>query len=166
MSKDGGSTTYDTPSTLTKHRLEGSDMMRDTTEKKKKVRILDLGSNSLRNLKKEFDNKALENDTVKNQAITCLSDWINRRLTGYLIFQNTLGATNEKSQLKGMGVHLNSLAGKKWKELPEGERNEYNELAKSFRKEFRLEIENYDNYDNYDDLIEKLDRKIKKLKKD
>lgn len=65
-----------------------------------------------------------------------------------------------------MGVHLNSVAGSKWKGLTESEKEEYKNIAKEYRKMFRREIEEYENYEDLTDLIEKLDYKIKKLRKD
>ncbi len=137
-----------------------------TTDKKKKRRFMEIGSHSLRNLKKEFENKD-DDETTRNKAIASLNDWINRRITGYLVFQNTLSSKmGDKNNYREMGIHLNSVAGSKWKSLNDDERDEYKNLAKDYRKAFRREIEEYENYDDLADLIEKLDVKIKKIKKE
>jgi len=136
------------------------------TDKKKKRRFTEIGSHSLRNLKKEFEHKD-DSETGREKALSSLSDWINRRITGYLIFQNTLNTNgNEKSTYREAGVHLNSVAGQKWKSLTESEKEEYKVIAKEYRKSFRREIEEYENYEDLTDLIEKLDYKIKNLRKE
>jgi Chromatin-associated proteins containing the HMG domain len=137
-----------------------------STDKKKKRRFLEIGSHSLRNLKKEFENKE-DDEATRNKAIASLNDWINRRITGYLVFQNTISSKlDDKNNYREMGIHLNSVAGSKWKNLTEDERDEYKNLAKAYRKAFRKEIEEFENYEDLTDLIERLDTKIKKLKKE
>ena len=57
-----------------------------------------VGSQSLRKMKKEIrnnkENIEEENDVIKNKneknAAHALRDWINRRITGYLVFRNTM----------------------------------------------------------------------------
>lgn len=171
MSKDN--IIYSPPDTLLKdeslygsQRYNRNDIV--NTEKRIKRRFLEIGSHSLRNLKKEFESKDEEDEEgARDKAISSLNDWINRRITGYLIFQNTINTkSDEKSNYRELGIHLNSIAGQKWKGLTEEEKEEYKNLAKKFRKTFREEIENYENYDDFTSLIEKLDIKIKKLKKE
>lgn len=142
-----------------------------TEKKRRRLRFPDIESHSLRNLTKSFDPMEYpDNNKLKNKAIGSLNDWINRRITGYLVFQNTINSNqierDEKKGFKQMGFHLNKLTGQKWKNLTEEEREEYKELAKDFRKNFRKEIEEYENYEDVTDLIEKLDHRIKKIKKE
>lgn len=151
------------------HKNYSIDNMPTIDKKMVKRRYLDIGSHSLRNLRKEFETKEDDLDQeAREKAVNSLNDWINRRITGYLIFQNTVSAGKGEDKLayKEMGVHLNSVAGQKWKGLPEEEKEEYKMLAKYYRRIFRDEIYTYENYDDFTSLIEKLDIKIKKLKKE
>lgn len=143
--------------------------------KKRKIRFSDIDSQALRNVKKTIEEKenASPNDMkdrANDTAVTKLLDWINRRITGYLLFQNTVSHDprnmKEKEQYSEMGVHLNHLIGQKWKALSPEERDEYRLLAKQYRRDFKKDIEIYHESEDLTDLIESLDLKIKKLKKE
>jgi len=143
--------------------------------KKRKIRFSDIDSQALRNMKKEIEEKENASpgdlkDTAKDTAVNKLLDWINRRITGYLLFQNTVSHDprnlKEKEQYSELGVHLNHLIGQKWKALSAEEKDEYRLLAKKYRKDFKKDIEIYHETEDLTDLIESLDLKIKKLKKE
>jgi HMG (high mobility group) box len=161
---------FSPPRTIMKDDMNDSRFLNEAqTADRKKRRFVEIGSVSLRNLKKEFDSKDDDpTDETKEKAVEKMNDWINRRITGYLIFQNTLNQSriDDKTNYKELGVHLNSVAGQKWKSLPEEEKAEYKGLAKYYRRQFRDEIENYESYDDFTTLIERLDHKIKRLRKE
>jgi HMG-box domain len=139
-------------------------------KKMKRFRYADIGSVSLRGITKKIESNMVVDHELKEKAATQLNDWINRRVTGYLIFQNTMTHNSvehgEKDNLKGMGVHQNNVMGQKWKNLNEEYRDEYRNLAKEYRKILRKEIEAYENYDDITELIELFDQKIKKIRKE
>lgn len=145
-----------------------------STAKKSNVRRerhTDIGSQSLRNLRRELEKRDDEDDGKnKGNIIASLHDWINRRITGYLVFQNTMNSDPEGLKDKGgiseTGVHLNHSMGRRWKALSESEREEYKKLAIDYRKRFKQEIEEYDDSEKADDLLEMLDAKIKKIKRE
>lgn len=137
----------------------------------KRFRHVDIGSTSLRGITKNIASSGDNIDPeVKEKAINQLNEWINRRVTGYLIFQNTMNQNpleqTDKGNYKELGIHLNNITGQKWKNLNDEDRDEYRNLAKEYRKILRKEIEAYENYDDITDLIEQFDQKIKKIKKE
>jgi len=121
-------------------------------------------------LEKYEDNEdPLSPDSKKEKMMTSLSDWINRRITGYLVFQNTMNSDPDQDKEGGIsetGVHLNQAMGKRWKSLSEEEREEFKALAKDFRKDFKQDLEENEDFDDTDALIETLDERIKKLKRE
>lgn len=147
----------------------------ETAKKKKRSRFNEIESQSLRNLKREIEKAEEEFDgsnkvQKREKVIATLNDWINRRITGYLIFQNTMNTDPEETKDKAAyiekGMHLNSVMGKKWKSLTEKEKEEYRALAKEYRKPFKLEVQHLENFASVNDLLETLDEKIKKIKKE
>lgn len=137
---------------------------------KKMSRFCDIESQSLRNLKKEIEEKEKENsDPNQLPEITKakLKDWINRRITGYLIFQNTLNyhpeISKEKSDCSGLGVHFNQMVGHKWKNLSRDEKEEYKNIAKECRERFRKDL---NDADDLGDLFANFDAQIKKIKRE
>jgi hypothetical protein len=139
-------------------------------KKSKRFRHADIGSTSLRGITKKIESTNEVNPEIREKAINELNDWINRRVTGYLIFQNTMNSNpveiTDKDNYKELGIHMNNVTGQKWKNMNEEDRDEYKNLAKEYRKMLRKEIEAYENYDDITDLIEKFDRKIKKIRKE
>eukprot|EP00331_Platyophrya_macrostoma_P020065 CAMPEP_0176475834 /NCGR_PEP_ID=MMETSP0127-20121128/43818_1 /TAXON_ID=938130 /ORGANISM="Platyophrya macrostoma, Strain WH" /LENGTH=452 /DNA_ID=CAMNT_0017871457 /DNA_START=1 /DNA_END=1359 /DNA_ORIENTATION=- len=103
---------------------------------------------------------------AKKVRVKGLHDWINRRVTGYLIYQNTIHDEGglEKDHA---GDHLNRVAGEKWKSMSQDEKNEYKEIALRARKFLKKDVRDVDIDDpNIKDLQEVLEKKIKKVKKD
>ena len=93
-----------------------------------------------------------------------LHDWINRRVTGYLIFHNTMHDGLDKDDEDD---HLNRLAGKKWQELSKVEKEEYNSFAMNVRVSLKKQFKDVDNDDpELKELQERVDQKIKKIKKE
>jgi len=135
----------------------------DTTKKKKKIKDSGIESQALRNLRKELEKMGDMEDEKDLKPKQKLNDWINRRVTGYLIFQNSMNASNKEKGISDTGVHLNSSMGKKWKGLNEREKKDYKDLANHYRSVFKREIEEHDS-EKAKDLIEMLDEKIKKVK--
>lgn len=143
--------------------------------KRNRPRFFDIESQSLRNLLKEFEEKENSdpNSTTpidKKKAAKALHDWINRRITGYLIFQNTLNndpdTIKDKEHSTELGIHQNHLIGQKWKTLTKEEKDEYKKLAVEYRKNFRGTIDELESTGNLNELIESLDNQIKKIKRE
>ena len=97
------------------------------------------------------------------RGIHGLHDWINRRITGYLIFQNTFAGTIGRGK---DGSHLNSIAGQQWKKLSKAEKEEYKSLALNVRVNLKKEYRDVDKESpelkELQDLIEKAIKKVKK----
>lgn len=106
-----------------------------------------------------------DNSTPKRARVKDLHDWINRRVTGYLIFQNTMQDMGLEKEHKD--EHLNRIAGDKWKALTKAEREEYRSLAMNARVQLKREFRNVE-IDNPDikDLQELVEKRIKKVKKE
>lgn len=151
------------------------DEEEDISTKKKpqqsRSRFHDIGSQSLRNLKKEMDREegSVSKEQNREKLLVSLNDWLNRRLTGYLIFQNTLNSdpdgADERQGYAEKGIHLNRVMGVKWKKLSEKERGEYKKIAQDQRKVIKKELEDLDDLDS-SGLYEELDDKIKKIKRE
>lgn len=139
----------------------------DTVKKRRKnFKETDINSQSLKKLKKICENTDQDGSaTKKEKLISSLNDWINRRITGYLIFQNSMNnTTGKRPGISDTGVHLNHATGSKWKTMSEKEKEEYKNLAKEYRKIFKREVEECENLENTNDIIEEFDEKIKKIK--
>ena len=113
----------------------------------------------------ESDNSGSDSPKKSERGIHNLHDWINRRVTGYLIFQNTMhdqGLEKERED-----DHLNRIAGKKWKKLTKAEKEEYKSLALSTRVLFKKEFREVDKDDpDWSELQELIDQKLKRVKKE
>lgn len=139
----------------------------DTVKKRRKnFKESDINSQSLKKLKKICESSDQEGSmSKKEKLISSLNDWINRRITGYLIFQNSMNGEGAKRPgISDTGVHLNHATGSKWKTMSEKEKEEYKNLAKEYRKIFKREVEECENLENTNDIIEEFDEKIKKIK--
>jgi len=149
-------------------RKQQRDMNNQETVKKrrKNFKETDINSQSLKKLKKICENTEQDGSaTKKEKLISSLNDWINRRITGYLIFQNSMNSAGSKRPgISDTGVHLNHATGSKWKTMSEKEKEEYKNLAKEYRKIFKREVEECENLENTNDIIEEFDEKIKKIK--
>ena len=100
-----------------------------------------------------------------DRGVHSLHDWINRRITGYLIFQNTIH--DENAERGGReGDHLNRLTGKKWKKLSKSEQEEYKSLAMNARVDLKKEFKDVDkDSPELADFQEQIEKKLKKIKK-
>jgi len=138
----------------------------------KKYRYSEIDSHSLRNLYKSIIEKENSDPTsdekITKDTLDSLHDWVNRRITGYLIFRNTI-SENDDEELKHsseLGIHANHHIGQKWKQLTTKEKKEYQDLARSYRKLFKEEVIIPENYSDLIELLETVDVKIKKIKKE
>ena len=94
-----------------------------------------------------------------------LHDWINRRITGYLVFQNTI--RDNKPEKESSDEHLNALTGKMWKEFSKSEREEYKNLALDARADFKRDYEDVSlDHPDLKELQESIERRLKKIKKE
>jgi len=97
-------------------------------------------------------------------------DWINRRVTGYMIFQNSINKDFKEIKMDDDGTtsdtnkHTNSLVGKKWKGLMPLEKEEFRTIAAQVRLDLKKEVEHM-NLEDYDQVYSLLVSKIKKVKK-
>jgi len=160
----------ETPKTVVKNRNYNNQ---ETTKKKKKVTENGLDSQALRNIKKEIEKKeGMEEEFdddhdlkgSEDKLTSYLCNWINRRITGYLLFQNTMNSSisDKDKGISETGVHLNHTMGSKWKALTEREKQEYKNLALQYRAIFKREVEEKPHKTK--DLLEEFDEKIKKIK--
>lgn len=88
---------------------------------------------------------------------------LNRKITGYLVFKNTI-----MGELRGLekGMHINHLVGEKWKKLSRDEKENYEIFANTQRKVIKKEIEAARQQGDVSDSLEALSMKVKKLKKE
>ena len=99
------------------------------------------------------------------KRISGLHDWINRRITGYLVFQNTIHGTLEKEDFRDS--HLNRVAGQKWRVLSKAEKEQYKMLALKVRVELKKEFRDVDkDSPELKELQELIEKEIKKVKKE
>lgn len=71
----------------TTHKFKSLENEASTEKKRRRIRFPEIDSHSLRNLTKTFDHRDYnDQNNLKNKAIGSLNDWINRRITGYLVF--------------------------------------------------------------------------------
>jgi len=121
-------------------------------------------------LKREKEEMENAKKQLKTRAIEDLGSWINARITGYLIFANSINDSLhhgvKHSHKKEKGIHLNSLTGKKWKSLTEEEREEYRQLAIKYRIQAKNEIKEKAGDMELSEIIEQLEKSFKKLKKE
>ena len=135
-------------------KYKSSQKKKDKSSKKKASRARDSDSS---------DESAGERSGKKSErGVHNLHDWINRRVTGYLIFQNSVHV--EKGDEED---HLNSVTGKKWKALTKAEKEEYKSIALNARVDLKKEFDNVDIDDEeIKDLQEQIEKKLKKIKKE
>ena len=165
---------YRTPPTS-----RGRGIKDETSTKKKiqqqKLRLTDIGSQSLRNLRKDIEKEVGDDDSIskpktKERILLSLNEWINRRVTGYLVFQNTLNSDPETAEERQLyadkGIHLNKIMGEKWKKLSQREREEFKALAKEQGSIMKDELVETIENENINSMLEILDEKIKKIKRE
>lgn len=113
----------------------------------------------------ESDNSTPPTPKKSERGIQGLHDWINRRVTGYLIFQNTMH--DEGLEKERDDDHLNRITGKMWKKLSKTEQEEYKSLALKTRVEFKKEFQDVDkDSPELPELQELIDQKLKKVVKE
>ena len=99
-----------------------------------------------------------------------LVDWINRRVTGYMIFQNSVDKATKDIELDDVELdltkHMNSLVGKKWKSLTPTAKEEYKSIAIRARVDFKKELDHMENLEDFKDVYSDFIGRIKKVKKD
>ena len=99
-----------------------------------------------------------------------LVDWINRRVTGYMIFQNSVDKDLKDIKMDDIDLdhtkHMNSLVGKKWKSLTPTAREEYKSIAMQTRVDFKKELDRMENVEDFKDIYSDFITRIKKIKKD
>jgi len=99
-------------------------------------------------------------------------DWINRRVTGYMIFQNSIVKDFKDVRMDDMGSntdqhkHMNSLVGKKWHGLTKLQKEEYKNIASQARLDLKKEIDQMGGIENYEEVYGNLLDKIKRVKKE
>ena len=99
-----------------------------------------------------------------------LVDWINRRVTGYMIFQNSVDKDMKDITMDDIDLdhtkHMNSLVGKKWKSLSPTAKEEYKSIAMQTRVNFKKELDRMENVEDFKDIYSDFISRIKKVKKD
>lgn len=138
--------------------------LKEKTEDKPKKR-----SGTKEKSRKKEQNAEGEDDkgesSGKRARVKGLHDWINRRVTGYLVFQNTIHDIGLEKEREG--DHLNRVAGEKWKGLSKGEKEEYKGLALKARINLKKEFQDVDIEDPHiKELQEIVEKRLKKVKKD
>jgi len=104
-----------------------------------------------------------DSSAKKERGPQGLHDWINRRVTGYLIFHNTV----HDEGLEKDGDHLNRQTGKLWQAMSKAEKEEYNSFAMNTRVSLKKQYRDIDIDDpELTEMQEKVDLKIKKIKKE
>lgn len=89
-----------------------------------------------------------------------IQQWIDSKLNGYAIFQNTLRA--KETDIEDDFAKYSS---QKWIQLSKAERDEYTALALTQRNELREEFKKLSATTNLSELQEMLDQRIKRIRK-
>jgi len=138
-----------------------------------------LDSTALRGLKSVFRsyqaNKADEETQSENKKDEkspqeLLKDWINRRITGYLVFRNTNCLEKGEKGVKKEGSdgtveHLNKSMGAMWKGLSDKDKGIYLKIANHYRKLFKGQVDSLEDISKFSDLLDYFDETSKKIKK-
>ena len=149
---------------------------------RKKKPFFRIGSQSLRKMKKGYNsNKENIEDTSTHKRVAAepLRDWINRRITGYLIFRNTVKAyPGYMEELKKKNEeeygHMNKAMGNIWRNLDSQERSLYDDIALNYRKAYTAKVDALVNSDctgrSLGELMEEFDqtstRLVRKIEKE
>lgn len=100
----------------------------------------------------------------KGERVKGLHDWINRRLTGYLVYQNSIQDGELEREYEG--DHLNRVAGQKWRSMSKTEQEVYKSIALKARVQLKKEFRDAGKDDpELADLQEVVEKRIRKVKK-
>ena len=100
------------------------------------------------------------------RAPKTIYDWINRRVTGYLIFHNEINDNESVEEDKEIeDAHLNRVVADRWHGLTKLEREEYMALAMTTRVKLKKKLKDLDLEDpDAEEIKRKIHKKFKKLK--
>ena len=99
-----------------------------------------------------------------NARENTVQQWIDQKLNGYIIYQNTL--KDQTSFSPNIIQDFNKYSADNWFKLPKSEKDEYTALAISKRKALKDEFRDLcQDSSDLSELQEVLDQKIKKVKK-
>ena len=143
-----------------------NDSKPSKSKKSSLARKSDIDDNSEKSKRSSQLKGALDNRNSKESLI----DWINRRITGYMLFQNSIDKDMKDIKMDDIDVdhhtkHMNSLVGKKWKSLNPSAREEYKAIAMQNRVDFKKELDCMDNLEDFKLLCSHFIGKVKKVKK-